>query len=144
MIESSMMINDKMPEYTVKRLSDLLNKHKKSLNGAKILQLGVAYKNDIDDYRESPALVVRELMDAEGCIVDYFDPYVGSYKYHGKQYSGLPEITADTVRKYDAVIVTAGHTKLVDYQMVAEHAKAVFDTKNVMKHIACREKIEVL
>ena len=60
-----MMINDKMPEYTVKRLSDLLNKQKKSLNGAKILQLGVAYKNDIDDYRESPALVVRELMDAE-------------------------------------------------------------------------------
>ena len=144
MIESSMMINDKMPEYTVSRLGDLLNKHKKSLNGAKILQLGVAYKNDIDDYRESPALAVRELMDAEGCAVDYFDPYVSSYRYHGKTYNSISGITADVIKKYDAVIVTAGHTKQVDYNLVADNAKAVFDTKNVMKNIAKRDNIEVL
>ena len=144
MIESSMMINDKMPEYTVERLGDLLNKYKKSLNGAKILQLGVAYKNDIDDYRESPALVVRELLNAEGCEVDYFDPYVATYRYHGNQYSSIIEITPDIIKTYDAVIVTAGHTKKVDYQMVADNAKAVFDTKNVMKNIANRVNIEVL
>lgn len=144
MIESSMMINDKMPEYTVERLGDLLNTHKKSLNGAKILQLGVAYKNDIDDYRESPALVVRELLNKEGCVVDYYDPFVSTYKYKGNSYSSLKKLDADTVKKYDAVIVTAGHTKNVDYQMVADNALAVFDTKNVMKNIARRDNIEVL
>lgn len=144
MIESSMMINDKMPEYTVERLSDLLNKHKKSLNGAKILQLGVAYKNDIDDYRESPALVVRELLNNEGCDVEYFDPFVQNYRYRGKQYIGLKELTPASVKKYDAVIVTAGHTQKVDYQMIADNAKVIFDTKNVMKNIAKRDNIEVL
>lgn len=144
MIEASMMINDKMPEYTVERLGDLLNRHKKALNGAKVLQLGVAYKNDIDDYRESPALVVRELLNAEGCIVDYYDPYVSSYRHHGKQYEGLKEITPDEIKKYDVVIITAGHTKKVDYQMVVDNAKAIFDTKNVMKNISNRQNIEVL
>ena len=144
MIEASMMINDKMPEYTIERASDILNRHKKSLNGAKVLQLGVAYKQDIDDYRESPALVVRELLNAEGCEVDYFDPYVRQYRYKGHEYSSIDSISPEIVKKYDLVIVTAGHTKNVDYQMVADNAKAVFDTKNVMKAIKNRENIEVL
>lgn len=144
MIEASMMINDKMPEYTIERASDILNRHKKSLNGAKVLQLGVAYKQDIDDYRESPALVVRELLNAEGCEVDYFDPYVRQYRYKGHEYSSIDSISPEIVKKYDLVVVTAGHTKNVDYQMVADNAKAVFDTKNVMKAIKNRENIEVL
>lgn len=144
MIEASMMINDKMPEYTIERASDILNRRKKSLNGAKVLQLGVAYKQDIDDYRESPALVVRELLNAEGCEVDYFDPYVRQYRYKGHEYSSIDSISPEIVKKYDLVIVTAGHTKNVDYQMVADNAKAVFDTKNVMKAIKNRENIEVL
>lgn len=144
MIEASMMINDKMPEYTIERASDILNRHKKSLNGAKVLQLGVAYKQDIDDYRESPALVVRELLNAEGCEVDYFDPYVRQYRYKGHEYSSIDSISPEIVKKCDLVIVTAGHTKNVDYQMVADNAKAVFDTKNVMKAIKNRENIEVL
>ena len=144
MIESSMMINDKMPEYTVERLGDILNRHQKSLNGAKVLQLGVAYKNDIDDYRESPALVVRELMNTEGCVVDYYDPYVAEYRYKGKKYQSLKTLSNEDVKKYDVVIVTAGHTKKVDYDMVANNAKAVFDTKNAMKNIANRAVIEVL
>lgn len=144
MIESSMMINDKMPEYTIERASDILNRHRKSLNGAKVLQLGVAYKQDIDDYRESPALVVRELLNAEGCEVDYFDPYVKQYRYRGHEYSSIDGISPEIVKKYDLVIVTAGHTKNVDYQMVADNAKAIFDTKNVMKAIKNRENIEVL
>ena len=144
MIEASMMINDKMPEYTIERAADILNRHKKSLNGAKVLQLGVAYKQDIDDYRESPALVVRELLNAEGCEVDYFDPYVRQYKYKGHVYSSIDCISPEIVKKYDLVIVTAGHTKNVDYQMVADNAKAIFDTKNVMKAIEHRDNIEVL
>lgn len=144
MIEASMMINDKMPEYTVERMSDVLNRFEKSLKGSKVLQLGVAYKNDIDDYRESPALVVRELMNKEGCKVDYFDPYVKQYRYKGNEYKSLEKLDADAVKGYDIVVVTAGHTKLVDYDLVSKNAKVIFDTKNVMKNIAKRDNIEVL
>lgn len=144
MIEASMMINDKMPEYTIERMSDILNRFKKSMNGAKVLQLGVAYKQDIDDYRESPALVVRELLNEEGCQVDYYDPFVRKYKYKGKEYTSIESITAEQVRNYDIVIVTAGHTKGVDYNMISKNAKVIFDTKNVMKMIKERGNIEVL
>lgn len=143
MIESSMMINDKMPEYTVERTSDILNRFEKSLKGAKVLQLGVAYKQDIDDYRESPALVVGDLLRKEGCLVDYYDPYVREYKYKGQKYQSMEKIGPDIVKKYDIVIVTAGHTT-VDYDMVAENAVAVFDTKNAMKNVKNRTKIELL
>ena len=144
MIEASMMINDKMPEYTVDRLADILNKHKKSLNGARILQLGVAYKNDIDDYRESPALVVREIMNKNGCAVDYYDPWVNNYTFDGNKYFSLKEITPEIIRKYDAVIITAGHTQRVNYQMVVDNAIVIFDTKNVLKNITERNNIETL
>lgn len=143
MIEASMMINDKMPEYTVERTGDILNRFEKSLKGAKVLQLGVAYKQDIDDYRESPALVVGDLLRKEGCLVDYYDPYVREYKYKGQKYRSMEKISPDVVKKYDIVIVTAGHTT-VDYDMVAENAKAVFDTKNAMKNVKNRAKIELL
>lgn len=143
MIESSMMINDKMPEYTVERTSDILNRFEKSLKGAKVLQLGVAYKQDIDDYRESPALVVGDLLRKEGCLVDYYDPYVREYKYKGQKYQSMEKISPDIVKKYDIVIVTAGHTS-IDYDMVAENAVAVFDTKNAMKNVKNRTKIELL
>ena len=134
MIEASMMINDKMPEYTVERTGDILNRFEKSLKGAKVLQLGVAYKQDIDDYRESPALVVGDLLRKEGCLVDYYDPYVREYKYKGQKYQSMEKIGPDIVKEYDIVIVTAGHTT-VDYEMVVENAKAVFDTKNAMKNV---------
>lgn len=143
MIEASMMINDKMPEYTVERTSDILNSFEKSLKGAKVLQLGVAYKQDIDDYRESPALVVGDLLRKEGCIVDYYDPYVHEYKYKGQKYQSMEKISPAIVKKYDIVIVTAGHTT-IDYEMVAENAVAVFDTKNAMKNVKNRAKIELL
>ena len=143
MIESSMMINDKMPEYTVERTGDILNRYEKSLKGSKVLQLGVAYKQDIDDYRESPALVVGELLRTEGCIVDYYDPFVREYKYKGKKYQSIENLDAKTVAGYDIVIVTTGHTT-IDYDMVAENAVAVFDTKNAMKNVKNRAKIELL
>ncbi len=143
MIESSMMINDKMPEYTVERTSDILNRFEKSLKGAKVLQLGVAYKQDIDDYRESPALVVADLLRKEGCKIDYYDPFIAKYRYKGQWYEGLEQITPQSVAQYDIVIVTSAHTT-VDYEMVARNAKAVFDTKNAMKHVTFRDTIELL
>lgn len=143
MIESSMMINDKMPEYCVERASKILNRFKKSLNGSRILVLGVAYKQDIDDYRESPAIRVIEELEKAGADVEYFDPYIPSYREHGVTKQGIAEITPEVIVAYDIIIVTAAHTN-IDYDMVQKNAKAIFDTKNVMKNIKSRGNIEVL
>lgn len=143
MIESSMMINDKMPEYTVDRTAEILNSFEKSLKGAKVLQLGVAYKQDIDDYRESPAIVVGEILRNKGAQVDYYDPYIAEYKHGGKTFKGLKNISEEIVKKYDIVIVTTAHTK-IDYDMVANNAKAVFDTKNAMKSVKNRKNLYLL
>ncbi len=143
MIESSMMINDKMPEYCVDRAARILNRFEKSLKGSKVLVVGVAYKQDIDDYRESPALEVIEVLRESGAVVEYYDPWVAEYKYHGQRIKGLTEITPEQVEEYDLLMITAAHSN-VDYEMLQKHAKAVFDTKNVMKHVQDRENIEVL
>ena len=143
MIESSMMVNDRMPEYCVERAGKILNRFQKALNGSRVLVLGVAYKQDIDDYRESPAIRVIEVLNREGAKVDYYDPWVASYKEHGQVVTGLKEISPEIVKGYDLVMVTTAHTN-VDYQMVSENAVTIFDTKNVMKQIKNRENIEVL
>ena len=143
MIESSMMINDKMPEYCVERAMRILNAHKKALNGAKVLVLGVAYKQDIDDYRESPAIPVIDILKENGADVEFFDPYISSFKDNGIVMEGIPSIDGDIISQYDLVMITCGHTN-VDYDMIQKNAKAIFDTKNVMQGIANRENIEVL
>ena len=143
MIESSMMINDKMPEYCVERAMRILNAHKKALNGAKVLVLGVAYKQDIDDYRESPAIPVIDILKENGADVEFFDPYISSFKENGVVMEGIPSIDEDIIAQYDLVMITCGHTN-VDYNMIQKNAKAIFDTKNVMQGIANRENIEVL
>lgn len=143
MIESSMMINDRMPEYCVDRAARLLNKYEKALKGSRVLVIGVAYKQDIDDYRESPALDVIEILKKSGAFVEYYDPWVSQYKYHGVVEKGLCEITPETVSTYDLLMITAAHTN-VDYEMLQKNAKLIFDTKNVMKVISQRENIVVL
>lgn len=143
MIEASMMINDKMPEYCVERAGKILNRFKKSLYGSKVLVLGVAYKQDIDDYRESPALRVIDELKKEGANVEYFDPYIPSYRENGVVKEGIKEINSEIIGSYDLVIITAAHTN-IDYDMVQKSAKAVFDTKNVMKNIVNRDNIVVL
>lgn len=145
MIEASGMINDRMPEYTVIRCAEVMNKRfGKALKDAKVLLLGVAYKNDIDDYRESPALPVIEHFESRGAKVEYFDPWIPSFRFHnGRTMIGIPDLTEETVKNADLVVVTAAHTN-VDYQLVADNAKFVFDAKNAMKNIVNRENIEVL
>ena len=143
MIESSMMINDRMPEYCVERAARILNKQKKALNGSRVLLLGVAYKQDIDDYRESPAFRVMEHLHYSGAKVDYYDPWVPECPYKGRVYHSIPELTAQALEEYDLVMITTAHSN-VDYALVQQHAKSVFDTKNVMKDITPRDNIEVL
>lgn len=143
MIESSMMINDQMPEYCVERASKILNQFQKAMKGAKILVLGVAYKQDIDDYRESPALRVIEVLEREQADVSFYDPWIAEYKYRGEKHRGLKEISPEIIAKFDLIMVTTAHTN-VDYKMIQENAVAIFDTKNVMKSIENRDNIEVL
>lgn len=143
MIESSMMINDRMPEYCVERAGRILNTVKKPLNGSRVLVLGVAYKQDINDYRESPALKVIEHLDERGAEVIFYDPYIEEYRHEGKVRKGENALTRDLIQSADLVMVTTAHTT-VDYDFVQQHAKLVFDTKNAMKNVRERHNIEVL
>jgi len=143
MIESSMMINDKMPEYCVERAMKILNRHSRALSTSRVLVLGVAYKQDIDDYRESPALDVIDILKENNATVDFYDPYISEYKHEGKIVKGIDKIDKDIISKYDLVIITTSHSN-VDYEMVSENAKAIFDTKNAMKDVKNRDNLEVL
>ncbi|WP_201319245.1 nucleotide sugar dehydrogenase [Paenibacillus sp. EPM92] len=143
MIEASMMINDRMPEYCVERARKILNRYKKAINGAKVLVLGVAYKQDIDDYRESPAIRVIEELEKEGADVVYFDPYVPEYREHGKVVKGELKLTVELIKNADLVLITTAHSN-VDYHFVQQHAQIIFDTKNALKGISNRANIEVL
>ena len=144
LIENSMVINDSQPEYCVERAMHILNRRKKAINGSRILQLGVSYKNDIDDYRESPAIRVLKELRKVGANVDYYDPWVPEFKnMYGESGKSIPELTPDVVAQYDLVMITTAHHN-VDYEMVQKAAKAIFDTKNVMKDVTPRDNIEVL
>ncbi|MGD9568069.1 MAG: nucleotide sugar dehydrogenase [Sedimentibacter sp.] len=142
LIETSGEINNYMPQYVIERSSKILNRFKKSLNGSKVLILGVAYKQDIDDYRESPALKVIENFEKEGSIVDYYDPFIFEYKYKGQIKYGLEKIE-NVLENYDLVVITTMHTAM-DYDYVQRNSKVIFDTKNAMKNVKNRENIELL
>lgn len=143
MIEASMTVNDGMPEWVASRAARILNHQKKAMNGANVLVLGVAYKQDIDDYRESPALRVIERVKARGANVTYYDPWVSEYTYKGETFYSISELSAEAIDVADIVLVTCSHTN-IDYDFVQHHAKAILDTKNAMKNIINRENIEVL
>lgn len=143
MIENSMIINDQMPEYTVDRAAEVLNRYKKSLNGSKVLVLGVAYKNNIDDYRESPALNVIDILKRRGADVDFYDPWIPKYKRNGEWFTGIDHIDADVVCAYDLIVVTTAHDAY-DYQMIQKNAQAIFDTRNAFKNVEDRDNIELL
>lgn len=143
MIESSMMVNDKMPEYCVERAMVILNRNRKALNGSKVLVLGVAYKNDIDDYRESPAIRVIEKLKDAGAETDFYDPWISEYKENGEIFKGIDGIDENVISSYDLVVITAAHSN-IDYDMIQKNAKAIFDTRNAMKDVSARENIEVL
>lgn len=143
MIETSMIINDKMPEYCVERAAMILNNNKKALNGSKVLVFGVAYKGDIDDYRESPAIPVIDLLKLKGAEVEFYDPYIKEYKEHGTTFTGLSDLTPEIISNFDLVMITCGHTKF-DYSIIQKNAKMIFDTKNIMSEIIDRRNIEVL
>ncbi len=133
LIEISAEINDYMPEFVVERAMKLLNKHQKAMNGSKVLLMGVAYKQDIDDLRESAALKVIEHLEEQGAIVQYNDPFVPEFRHKGKTYRSLP-FSPEIIKQADIVIITTAHTKY-DYQMIVDNAFILFDTKNATKNV---------
>lgn len=143
LIETSGIINDGMPAYVVERASKILNKFRRPLNGSGVLVIGVAYKQDIDDYRESPAIKVIEIFEQEGSIVEYYDPYIPEYKYKGQIKRGIDNLTKEIIQTADIVLITTSHTN-IDYELIQKNAKVIFDTKNAMKNIKNRSNIELL
>lgn len=143
MIETSMMINDRMPEYCVQRISNILNSFEKSLNKSKVLVLGIAYKADVDDYRESPAIRVINVLEKNGAIVRFYDPYIKEYHENGITVKGEQELTAELLSDSDITVITTAHSA-VDYDFVQKHSKAIFDTRNATRLTADKSNIELL
>lgn len=143
-IEASTEVNDRMPGYCVKRIGDILGRRfGKPIGGAKILILGIAYKQNIDDSRESPAISIIDKLHTEGADVRFFDPFIHSFVHHGKVYEGEKELTAELIRQADITVITCGHSN-VDYEFVRCHAQAIFDTRNATGHLSDRSNIELL
>jgi UDP-N-acetyl-D-glucosamine dehydrogenase len=127
-IDLASEINSEMPEYVVRKISGALNEQRKAVNGSRILILGVAYKKDIDDMRESPALDVIRLLEERGAHVDFHDPWVPGFREDGHARSGVA-LTREILEESDAVVIVTDHSN-VDYQDVVDHAGLVVDTRN--------------
>lgn len=139
-IDLAAEINRGMPEHVVRRAGSLLNRRRIPLNGARVLVLGVTYKRDTADVRESPALDVIELLKAEGVEVSYHDPFVDQLEVNGHKVPAA-ELTPATLEAQDLVLVITDHSQ-IDYAAVVRHAQQVFDTRNATKKVeAGRGKI---
>ncbi len=123
-------INSEMPEYVVRKVARALNDDRKSVRGARVLILGVAYKRDVDDMRESPALEIVRMLGERGAVVEYHDPWVPRFREHGVVYEGV-DLTAERLGASDAVVIVTDHAR-VDYQFVADHAGLIVDARNAM------------
>jgi UDP-N-acetyl-D-glucosamine dehydrogenase len=130
-IELSGKVNENMPYYVVRRLMDALNGHKKALAGARVLMLGVAYKPDIDDMRESPAIRIAELLREKDADLVYHDPFVPEFAAGGAAVPSV-ELTSAELEAADAVLVVTNHSG-VDYALVVDKASLVLDTRNALK-----------
>ena len=127
-IDLASEINSEMPAIVANKVMQALNEEKKSVNGSHILVLGVAYKKDINDMRESPALDVIRLLEKQGADVSYHDPYVPKFHEDGHEYSSV-ELTDKEIASADAVVIVTDHSS-VNYQRVVELAAVVVDTRN--------------
>lgn len=142
LIETAGEINNYMPEFVLERSMKILNRFGKALKGAQVFVLGVAYKQDIDDCRQSPALDVIDLLVKHGACLRYNDPCVADFSYKGKSYSSSA-LTAGELQAADLVILTTMHTGY-DYTFIQENSVMIFDTKNAFKDVRQRANIERL
>ncbi len=132
-IELASEINTSMPRYVVTRIQDALNRYKKPLNGSKVLILGVAYKPNINDMRESPALDIIHMLREKGAIVSYHDPYVPEIDHDNIQMASEKDLQS-SIEEADLVAIITDHQKY-DYNMIGEKAQLIFDARNAMKDV---------
>jgi UDP-N-acetyl-D-glucosamine dehydrogenase len=133
-IELAGEVNEAMPEFVVGQVARALNRHKKAVNGAKILMLGMSYKRDIDDLRESPSLTLIELLREEGAEVLYNDPYHPTVG-RGRRYNlNMTSTPLDNLGQYDCVLIVTDHTDY-PYERIVKESQLVVDTRNATKHI---------
>jgi len=127
-------INVHIPYYVVSKIQDALNSRGKSVKGAKILILGVAYKKDVDDARESPALAIMDLLQKKGAVTLYHDPYIPSLPPFRKYHFNLKSspLTVRLLRNIDAALVVTDHSQ-INYQWIVKNASLIIDTRNVTK-----------
>ncbi|MFC7440033.1 nucleotide sugar dehydrogenase [Laceyella putida] len=137
LIEVAGEINNEMPDFVVDRIMKILNRYGKALNGAKVAVLGVAYKKDIDDYRESPVMEIVKLLEKYNADFVTVDPHVKNFRVDGKEYETV-ELTDELLETADIVLITTDHSAF-DYEKIGSKAKAIFDTRNAMKGV---QKIE--
>jgi UDP-N-acetyl-D-glucosamine dehydrogenase len=123
-------LNTEMPLFWVRKVAEVLNGHARSVRGASVLVLGVAYKRDIDDIRESPALDILRLLEGQGARVSYHDPHVPCFAEDGHEYRSVP-LTPESVRAADCVMIVTDHSA-VDYRMIKQNARLVVDTRNAI------------
>ena len=142
LIELAGEINNSMPEYVVERLMKLLNAQKKCLNGSKVVLIGLAYKNDISDLRESPALDVLRILEENGALVNIVDPYIQHFDWHGTKRE-TSELTNDLLSKSDAVVITTAHMKNIDYDLIVDKAPLVLDTRSILRKLGLEERENV-
>jgi UDP-N-acetyl-D-glucosamine dehydrogenase len=129
-IDLASEVNSAMPDFVVEKVAHALNEERKSVNGSRVLVLGIAYKRDIDDMRESPALDVMRLLEARGAEVVYHDPFVAQFREDGHEAFSVA-LTEAELKKSDAVVIVTDHTT-VNYQFVVDHASLVVDTRNAL------------
>lgn len=130
-IELAAQVNNAMPQFVVERISDSLNGTSKSVNGARIHILGVAYKKDMNDIREAPSLDIMNMLTSKGAAVTYSDPYVPEIKLDGMEIEAS-ELSADVVREADCTVVVTDHSDF-DYDMAVQHSRILIDTRNALR-----------
>jgi UDP-N-acetyl-D-glucosamine dehydrogenase len=142
-IELAGELNVSMPYYVIGKVAEVLNGHGKSIRGSRILVLGLAYKKDVDDLRESPSIILIEQLKHQGAKVDYNDPFIPTthkQREHDLKMKSVP-LTPASLKKYDLVLISTDHTQY-DYDMIVQHAKAVVDSRNATAKVRKgREKI---
>jgi UDP-N-acetyl-D-glucosamine dehydrogenase len=130
-IELAGQVNGNMPYHVVNRVREALNSRRKSVRGSRVLVLGVAYKADIDDVRESPSLDILDILEKEGARVSFCDPYVDSIHHAGHKLKATP-FRASTLRAADCVVIATAH-KVFDFSLVTKHARTIVDSRNALK-----------
>ncbi|MBS4195734.1 nucleotide sugar dehydrogenase [Lederbergia citri] len=138
LIEIAGEINNAMPEFVVDRSMRILNESGKAMRGAKIALLGIAYKKDIDDVRESPVLSILSNLKKEGALVTAVDPYVDNFKC-GREVINTEPLSKEILKNADLVIITTDHSTF-DYELIAETSDVVFDTRNALKDVKKKPK----